>query len=520
MLVLLSLLLFKLKKIMQNINFKLLTLSFVLFSFFMNLNANDTIDGSTPKRTLYGNMTLKYNTLPNEVDNLYDFFTEGIFYGRLRSNSFYWKWLDENVFSNNAPKNMGLGGSIIYKSATLNHLSFTLGYYGSVSPEFWRPSREYALYSKSGKDTFSRFKLKNGGGFGMSVFAQGYAEYKNEIVNVKVGRQLFESVFTKSNDTKMIPNSFDGISTSVNITTKSKFRFAWFNAQKLRDHLHSHDVITYKDENGEKWNNNDDGGGHKGLTYENFIQANRDPNHDMYLADFRYKHIKKLDFTLSYLQIPDVLKDIVIEAHYKIPLFETDWVVRPGMRYFYQMDDGGGEVAGDTNSLGVLATSNGYSKSMANSLDSSIINARVDLLMPLNRGFFRVGYSDVADKADIISPWRGFPTSGFTRAMGQYNWFANTQTFMLRAVYRANDIFKTSVRYAVQNYDDSKDYVPSDSNIINIDTWINITKDLQMKMRYAHVDADSNTKMIHQNTHKFKTDWSYDEFRLEFNYLF
>jgi len=512
MLVQFSLLKFKINRIMLNINFK----SIIIFlTLLYSLNANEI-----PKRVLCGNMTLKYNILPDEVDNLYNFFTKGIFYGRARSNSFYWKWSDENIFSNNAQRNMAIGGSLVYKSASFNHFSFTLGYYGSVSPEFWRPKKMYAKFSKAGKDTFSRFKLKNGGGFEMNVLAQAYAEYRDNIVNIKVGRQLFESVFTKSNDTKMIPNSFDGIATSVNITTKSKLRFAWFGRQKLRDHLHSHDVITYKDENGEKWNNNDDSGGHKGLTYENFIKANRDPHNNMYLGDFRYRDIEKLDFTLSYLQIPNVLKDLVVEAHYKIPFLKTNWMFRPGMRYFHQMDNGGGDIAGDTNSLGILATSNGYSKSMATSLDSSIINARLDLLMPSNRGFFRLGYSNVSNKADIISPWRGFPTSGFTRAMGQYNWFSNTKTFMFRVVYKANDIFKTSIRYAIQDFDDSKDYVPSDSNIIHIDSWIDITKNLQMKIRYAHVDADNNTKLIHQDAHKLKIDWSYDEFRLEFNYIF
>jgi len=495
-----------------NINFKLIIIFLIIL---YSLNANET-----SKRVLCGDMTLKYNILPDEVDNMYDLFAKGMFYGRLRSNSFYWKWSDKDIFPNNAPKNMAIGGSLVYKSATLNNFSFTLGYYGSVSPEFWRPKKSYALFSKAGKDTFSRFRLKNGGGFEMNTLAQLYAEYRDKIVNIKAGRQLFESVFTKSNDTKIVPNSFDGIATSVNITTKSKLRFAWFGRQKLRDHLHSHDVITYKDKNGEKWNNNDDSGGHKGLTYENFIKANRDPDNNIYLADFRYRDIEKLDFTLSYLQIPNILKNLVLEAHYKIPLFKTDWVLRPGMRYFYQMDSGGSEIAGDTNSLGILATSNGYSKSMATSLDSNIMNARLDLLIPSNRGFFRLGYSNVADKADIIAPWRGFPTSGFTRAMGQYNWFANTKTFMFRAVYRVNDMFKTSIRYAIQDFDDYKDYVPSDSNIIHIDSWIDITKDLQIKMRYAHVDADNNTEMIHQNSYKLKTDWSYNEFRLELNYLF
>jgi hypothetical protein len=411
---------------------------------------------------------------------------------------------------------MGLGGSLIYKSAALNHFSFTLGYYGSLNPEFWRADASDVGLSKSGKDTFSRYKVKTGGGYGMHALGQGYLEYNNGTVDVKAGRQLFESVFTKSNDTKMIPNAFDGVSVAVKVAPKTKVRVAWFGAQKLRDHENSHDVITFKDANGESWNNNDDAGKHKGLNYNNFIAAGEDPNHDMYLADITTKYIKNLKLTGSYLQIPGVLKDFVIEAHYKIPVSDTGWAVRPGIRHFMQFDDGGGVVAGDSNALG--GTLIGYDPSVNGSLDSSLFNARLDVLMPDKKGFFRLGYSKVADEADIVAPWRGFPTGGFTRAMAQYNWFANTETFMARAVYKFNPTWKASIRYAIQDFDDNKD-VPSDSNVIHIDTWTNITPDLQMRMRYGHVSADDSTLKAGSLT-EYKKDWSYDEFRLEFNYMF
>jgi hypothetical protein len=474
---------------------------------------------SKPKRTLNANMTLNYNLLPESVDNIQALFSEGLFYGRLRSNTFYWHWADETAFPNYADKNMGVGGSLIYKSAVLSAFSFTLGYYGSLNPEFWRPDKQYAGFSKAGKDTFSRYKVKTGGGYGMHTLGQGYLEYNNGTVDVKAGRQLFESVFTKSNDTKMIPNTFDGISSVLQVAPKTQLRAAWFGAQRLRDHENSHDVITFQDAHGEIWNNNDDAAKHSGLTYANFVKAGKDPDHNMYLADFNTKYIKNLNFTLSYLQIPGVLKDTVVEAHYKIPVSISGWTVRPGIRYFIQMDDGGGEVAGDTNFLGKPATSNGYNTDVKNSLDSSLFNARLDVLMPDKKGFFRLGYSKVADEADIIAPWRGFPTGGFTRAMAQYNWAANTETFMIRAVYKFNSIWKASIRFAIQDFDDNKDYVLSDSDVIHVDTWTNITKDLQMRMRYGHVVADATTAMVH-HAGQTKADWSFDEFRLEFNYLF
>ena len=477
------------------------------------------VKADKPKRQLRGNMTLKYNVLPGSADTIAEMFSEGMFYGRLRTNTFYWQWADtSNGLSNVSNKNMGVGGSLIYKSAAYKNFSFTLGYYGSLNPEFWRPDAADAKFSKAGKDTFSRYKVKNGDGYGMHTLGQGFLEYNNGTVDIKAGRQLFESVFTKSNDTKMIPNTFDGVSAAIKVAPKSKFRLAWFGAQKLRDHENSHDVVTFKNASGESWGNNDDAGKHRGLNYNNFVAAGENPDHDMYLADFNTKDIKNLNLTLSYLQIPGVVKDIVAEAHYKIPVSDSGWAVRPGIRYFYQMDDGGGAVAGDTNVAGKAATANGYDAGVANSLDTSLFNARLDLLMPNKKGFFRLGYSKVADEADILAPWRGFPTGGFTRAMAQYNWVANTETFMVRAVYKFNSTWKASIRYAVQDYDDNKDYVLADSTVIHIDTWTNFTKNLQMRMRYGHVVADDSTLKVHAGG--LKRDYSYDEFRVEFNYLF
>ncbi len=474
-----------------------------------------TVAASKPKRQLKGNMTLKYNVLPESVDSIGEMFTKGVFYGRLRSNTFYWDWKDEDYQTGGKRKDnkaWGIGGSLEFKSGVWNGLSFTAAYYGSLNPDFYRMDAADVKYVKAGKDTFSRYKVATGGGFGIHTIGQAFLEYNNGTIDARVGRQLFESVFTKSNDTKMIPNTFDGVTVAAKVAPKSKLRVAYFGAQKLRDHENSHDVITFKDGSGTpygKWNNNDDSAVHKGLSYSAFTAAGEDPNHKLYLADFRTKYIDNLDLTLSYLQVPGVVKDFVAEAHYKIAL-GNGWAVRPGARYYYQMDDGGGAVAGYTNLTGKVAT--GYDPGVANSLDSSLFAARVDLKMPNKKGFFRLGYSKVADKADIVAPWRGFPTGGFTRAMAQYNWYANTKTYMIRAVYKITPKFKASVRYAIQDFDDNKPNVQADSNIIHLDTWYNFTKNFQMKTRIGLVNADVGSTG--------KQDVSYNEYRLEFNYLF
>lgn len=472
---------------------------------------------SDVKRSLKGNMVVVDHIVPGSVDNIRDMFAEGIFYGRLRSNTFYWDWGDEDYATGGKRKdnkNMGMGGSLIYKSAVLNGFSGTIGYYGSLNPEFFRMDDDEVGFSKAGKDTFSRNKVKHTGHYGMHTIGQAYLEYNNGTVDVKAGRQMFESVFTASNDTKMIPNTFDGVSVSAKVASKTKARVAWFGQQKLRDHEDAHDMITFKDASGESWNNNDDAGVHKGLNYANFVAAGEDTGHNMFLADVETKAVDNLVFKLSGLTVPGVVNDIVAEAHYRFKL-DNGWAVRPGARYFHQMDDGGGDVAGYTNLTGKAAT--GYDAGVATSLDSSLFAGRVDLEMPNKKGFFRLGYSKIADEADIVAPWRGFPTGGFTRAMAQYNWYANTETFMARAVYKFNSTWKASLRYAIQDFDDAKTNVQADSTIWHLDTWTNITKRLQMRTRIGIVQADDDIITTGGGT---KADVSYNEYRLEFNYLF
>ncbi|SFV64772.1 hypothetical protein MNB_SV-6-323 [hydrothermal vent metagenome] len=467
----------------------------------------EVLKNEKPKQELRGNMTLKYNALPSEVDSIGDLFSQGLFYGRLRANAFNWDWSGETdkLHDDNA---MGIGGSLIYKTAYFSGFGATIGLYTSQNPGFYNMDTDEVKFVKAGKDTFSRLKVKQTGNWGMSVLGQAYLEYKNKTFDIIAGRQLFESVFTASNDTKMIPNTFDGVSASAKVYDKSRLRVAYFTAQKLRDHTTSHDVITFKDESGEKWANNDDAAAHRGLSYENFIAAGEDPDHDLIVADFQTKAIKNLKANLSYLQVPGVVKDLVLEAHYKVP-FENGWAVRPGFRYFYQMDDGGGAVAGDNNLFG--KSLEGYDSSVLGSLDGDLFMARLDLLMPEKKGFFRVGYSKVGDKADIVAPWRGFPTGGFTRAMAQYNWLANTETILIRGVYKPTSDLTLSLRYAIQDFDDDKN-VFADSTVWHFDIVDKLTKEFYIKGRLGIVDADpANTGKI---------DTSYNEYRLELNYLF
>ncbi|BCD61107.1 MULTISPECIES: OprD family outer membrane porin [unclassified Nitratiruptor] len=476
------------------------------------------------KRSLKGNMTLKYNVLPGEANSLSEMFTKGEWYGRLRFNSFIWDWDTEDYLTGGKKKDnwaIGIGGSFEYKTAYWNGFGATASLYTSQNP--WHMDKNEVGYVKAGKDTFSRYKVKTEGTFGMTVLAQAYLEYKRNKTSLKVGRQIFESMLTKSNDTKMIPNTFEGYSLTSKYFSGTTIKLAYFLKQKLRDHTSFHDVITFKDANGESWANNDDSAVNKALSYANFVAAGKDPNHDLIVAEIANKSlIPNLKLKLNYTTVPEVVALGAIEAHYKIPVGNYNLV--PGFRYIKQWDRGADDVARATGAAvaNLKGKSAGYDDPY--SVDSSVWMARLDLKAKNKIWWARVGYSKVADDADIIAPWRGFPTGGFTRAMAQYNWYANTKTWMVRGVVNFDKAglvpgLKASLRYAMQDFDDDKAGVQADSNIVHLDLVEKVKSipGLYLKFRTGIVNGDDNTYDING---KLKADPSYNEYRFEINYLF
>jgi len=481
----------------------------------------------TPKRSLKGNMMEVYNVLPGKADTFTDMFAKGIVYGRLRVNSFNWDWKNDDTAQTKNKDNraLGLGGNLIYKTASYYGLSATAGLYYTDEPfPGERMSKADIGYLKAGKDTTSRYNVSQLGTYGFATVAQAYLQYDISKTSFVAGRQIFESFLTKSNDTKMIPNTFEGYSFTTKELPDTRIRGAWFYQQKLRDHQTFHDVITFKDAYGESWNNNDDSAVHKGLSYANFRQAGEDVTHSLIVADIQNKSIKNLQLDLTYGGVPGVVSSLTGEINYAVPV--GGWTITPGARYMQQMDDGGGKVGGAslkgtlvdwTSGSAVFNDTLGYST--PDSLDGSLWMARlVAETGPLK---MMVAYSAVADEADIVAPWRGFPTGGYTRAMAQYNWYANTKTTAAQVNFNFDKAKLVSglsamVRYAMQDFDEEKQAagVQADSNILHIDLIENIkaVPGLEAKIRVGLVDAKDREAGYDKD--------SYNEYRFELNYLF
>ena len=481
------------------------------------LIASLSADEIMPKRTLQANMNEVHNTLPSSANDVGEAFTNGMFYGRLRTNIFAWDW-ENNANGDN--KAFGLGGSLIYKTAPLSGISATAGFYYSSSPfDSLREENADIGFVKSGKDTFSRYDVSTDGDWYMAVLAQAYLQYDISKTSFKFGRHFFESALTASNDTKMIPNAFEGLSIESKDLKDTTLKGAYLTTQKLRDHTSFHDVLTFKDSSANSWNNNDDSGVHKGLSYANFRAAGEDTDHELIIAALSNKSIKNLKLDFTYTAVPDVVSSAIAELNYKIDL-GSGYSLTPGFRYIEQLDNGGGDIGGASLGGGLGRDKNpstllGYKDRYT--LDSSAWMAR----LVLNKDALKVliGYSDVADEADLVAPWRGFPTGGYTRAMAQLNWIANTKSTMGEVTYdfgKAQILkgFKAMGRYVIQDFDESKQAAgaQADTKMVHVDLVQQLTSQLDARIRFATVDADNRTNGVDKD--------SYNEYRFEINYLF
>lgn len=466
------------------------------------------------KQSLKCNMVVLYDEVPGEVDNISDMFSQGMFYKRLRFNSFGFRWseevqTDEGIKLRENHAIAAIGGSLIYRSAYLNGFGVGAGFYATSAAGTLDASEAY-LY-KAGKGAISRYDARTDGTSSIISFAQAYVEYKNEDVSVKAGRQIFESFLTKSNDTKMIPNTFEGLTVnSTYLPHTTTLKMAYLTKQKLRDHSDFHHVLAAGDDDNDPYSiysENDDSAMHFGLQLSELEARGIDDR--LIIVEVKNESVENLILSVNYTAVPDLVSSAMIQADYRFYL--GDWSIIPGIRYMQQFDDGAGEIGG----ANLKTLTDGYSD--PDSLDTSLIAGRIDVVEDAFK--LRFGYTKVADEGDIVAPWRGFPTAGFTRAMAQYNWYANTESYMVQLDYQFDtfDEFKVISRFVIQDFDDDKIGVQADSKVFTIDFFKGLGESpVYIKTRFAHVAGDDDTTVADLH----KADPSYNELRIEVNYLF
>lgn len=481
---------------------QLIPVGIILLTLF--INAGDLSE----KRTLKRNMTEVYNLLPQNVEQIDQMFTEGKWYGRLRLNSFYFDWDTEVEGKTKDHYTFGIGGSLIYKSAYWQNIGFTLAGYTSQNP--FHMDDADAVYYRVGKGVLSRYKVLTQGEYGISSLAQAYLEYKNANTSIKLGRQIFESRMTKSNDIKMIPNTFEGVTVHYLLSQEYLFKAAYMTKQKLRDHTLFHHLFAYDDGEGEydRYRQNDDPGMHQGITLSKLEKLAIDDRLFVFEVDNSTKNSSS--WLMNYALVPELFSSLTLQYEYRWNVH--GYMISPAFRYLHQFDHGAGDIGGPNLRTKML----GYGDEK--SVEGNLYGVRVDV--GKNEWKLRIGMTYISDDADIISPWRAFPTGGFGHTLLQYNWNADTLSYMIEAKYNFHhyDLSLLS-RYAIQDFDDKKPGVQADSNIFQLDLLkeFKTISGLYARLRMVNANSDKNTIALDGTK---KMDLSYREVRFELNYLF
>jgi hypothetical protein len=479
---------------------KLTSLSLLLF-------ATQTF-ANTPKpdRALKTNYELIYNTLPSSTDNFLGLFSEGKIYSRLRSNTFLYEWEAETA-EQESHLVSGLGGSLIFKSANFYDIGFTTGLYYTYG--FTNAATDEFI--KSGKDIYSRYDATNGGGNSLAVIGEAFVEYQGlSDTNIRAGRQIVSSFYVKPNDSKMLPNTFDGLVIRNKSFEKTELMFAYLASQKLRDHSTGHSVIAVADDTpvNNKYSQNDDTARHQGLTVAALTAARVDVNTPLYLGQANRQPLEDLKMEFATYVLPDLVSQGKVEAHYKV-VKKDGYTLTTSVRYIRQFDHGAGAIGGasidgDVNN----ARAGGYSD--PDSLDSQMVAAR--MVTKYKNYLVNIGYSQVFDEADLVAPWRGFPTGGYTRSMARFNWEANTKSYrvLLKVNPNKKAVFdKTYIETSILHTDADELKGEFDENYYYLGFVQNVPsfQDLQWRFRFGYADTQ-------------KPDADNIDSRFEVNYLF
>lgn len=468
----------------------------------------------TDNRVLKPNYIVEYTKIPGEISEISDIFSESMVYGRLRSNSFWYEYDHDNALLKDHFKS-GIGGSVTLKTPFYSGFGATVGFYGTLPLGDDNNYDNLPLnYTKTGKDLFRT--RPDGTEAPIGVLAVGYVEYKTRANDLTLGRQIFDNALFFSNDSKMIPNTFEAALLKNSYFDKTTLQLGYITAQKLRDHMEFHSIIAY-----ERLEENDDAGAHKGLSIENLQAMGKDVNPEMIFLAVENKAIPNSRLNAEYAAINGYFSTLVCDASYSINI--DDWRFVPSVRYIGQFDDGAGAVGGaaisgafgidKTPSAGALA-----SYKNKNSVDADLYAAKLNVYhgaLMLN-----LSASKTADKADIINPWRGFPTRGYGRVMAQTNWYANTSSWTIEGEY---DFGKAGLvnglvfdaRYMNINIDDAKSnayaVTSTDRNAKYFHFIKSFSNGIEARFRFADVDAKDYASGVND---------SYEEYRFEVNYLF
>jgi len=383
------------------------------------------------------------------ADDLASAFKEGKFDGRLRTQYFLTDWdMHDGTNKDATATGFAVGGGLLYKTAPLYGLSLGAGLYTTQNPAGWiseDDGRNMTTPTKFNATTSNDLFLREGGGAtplsgtnpnnlvpygkGYAVLAQTYLQYDIAKTKATAGRFLMTNPWITPNDTKMIPIAIEGVQIKSNDLPNTTIQFDYADKIKERGMTHFGNMADTGD-------TPDAIKAYYTTTYSNAGTHGDAP--DVVIAGITNKSIDGLELQGWVMHWPDLVDQGLIEANYALEA--GDAIVTLGGRFIKQNDKGAGAIIKPQ-------TNNGDSDQ---SIDSHLWAVRAVTHYGPVKLLLSMSHTD--DGADMIAPWRGFLTQGYTRSMTQTDWNADTDAYKVQLDYDFNRLIPgliAFVSYAV-----------------------------------------------------------------------
>lgn len=366
------------------------------------------------------------------ADDIFSAIKESKFSGSLRVKYFHTDWEDESkntgVCPNSAPeckdaKGLSFGGGLSMKTAPLYNISAKVSFW-TVTGFGWTDKSD-GYTATTSQDLFKN----NAYGQGYSVLAESYLEYNDKTNMVRIGRTEYNSRFFDSNDTKMIPATFEGLFVKSNIIKDTQIEFNYLTKMKQRRDTEFGKLTDTID---------------TPVAIKNHYKNSNNPP-DLMVLGIKNNSIKGLELQLYGMHWWNIVNQIMAEGNYMFKTGELSHTI--GMRGYLQYDDGAGKIIKPKgNKLG----------DDDNKIDSWLYAVRY--ILGYKDFKFLVAYSQTSKDGDIIAPFRGFPTGDYTRSMTQTDWNAGTKSYKIGVDYKLPKVkgLLLQLSYSYYNRDESK----------------------------------------------------------------
>ncbi|MDP3466380.1 MAG: OprD family outer membrane porin [Sulfuricurvum sp.] len=371
------------------------------------------------------------------ADDLGSAFKDGKFEGRVRTQYFVTDWdMHDGTNKDATATGFAVGGSLLYKTAPLDGLSVGAGLYTTQNPGGWTDVEDGVNMTnpiKFNATTSNDLFLREGDGAtplsgtnpttlvpygkGYAVLAQAYFQYDIEKSKIKAGRFLMTNPWITPNDTKMIPIAIEGLDLVSNDLPNTTIQLDYADKIKERGMTHFGNMADTGD-------TPDAIKAYYTTTYSTSGTHGEAP--DVVIAGVTNKSIDALEIQGWAMHWPDLLDQGLIEANYAIEA--GDAIITLGARFIKQNDKGAGAIikpqtnSGDTDQ----------------SINSYLWAVRAVTKYGPAKLLLSASHTD--DGADMIAPWRGFLTQGYTRSMTQTDWNADTDAYKAQFDYDFNQI--------------------------------------------------------------------------------